>query len=432
MNEKQSQSRGIDRRGIPWVLQLVVPALGAFLGALATTVATEGRPSAEAGAPVIASPGKPVAVSGDSGPAGRIERVRVNLEPPRSLLYPELCDPAPPVFELEGYTAERLLSELTALKLPSKTIERLAGATRCRTGSGCKLKPDADLLRSLTKDERRAFYGFIDTLPIALEHTPFRRLTSDSNRWTERTRLSPNLVSLIQELSYDDGKATLLSDLSLICAVAASDDDRLALLATMARMPTLLVKIHVNESDDPRALSRYWSRGGRTKNLRPLFESLSRVPGGGSVDVVHLLPPFARNLLYTYPAWDDPAYNCFWSSMNFFANDPDDNYIDTETTTHVLSTQYEEVELDALELGDVIAFLDRDGVLEHTVSYVADDIVFTKNGMNVWRPWVLMELEDVVAFYPRTTLRGYRRRADAPPSPSPAPSPGQSQSYLNE
>jgi len=43
--------------------------------------------------------------------------------------------------------------------------------------------------------------------------------------------------------------------------------------------------------------------------------------------------------------------------------------------------------------------------------YVADDIVFTKNGDSVLAPWVLMQLQDVESIYrrsPSTRIQGYR------------------------
>jgi hypothetical protein len=45
--------------------------------------------------------------------------------------------------------------------------------------------------------------------------------------------------------------------------------------------------------------------------------------------------------------------------------------------------------------------------------YVADDIVFTKNGSSQVMPWMLMDLADVIAFYPSEpplVVRSFRRK----------------------
>jgi hypothetical protein len=60
--------------------------------------------------------------------------------------------------------------------------------------------------------------------------------------------------------------------------------------------------------------------------------------------------------------------------------------------------------------GDVLCFLE-DGEGLHTCVFIADDIVFTKNGESLMAPWVLMQLKDVESIYRRssaTRIQGYR------------------------
>lgn len=35
----------------------------------------------------------------------------------------------------------------------------------------------------------------------------------------------------------------------------------------------------------------------------------------------------------------------------------------------------------------------------HAAVYIADDIVFTKNGNNIRQPWILMRLKNLIAAY---------------------------------
>ena len=49
--------------------------------------------------------------------------------------------------------------------------------------------------------------------------------------------------------------------------------------------------------------------------------------------------------------------------------------------------------------GDIVAFLDGEGNLFHTVVYIADDLVFSKNGVSAMAPWTLMQLDDVKSYY---------------------------------
>ena len=60
--------------------------------------------------------------------------------------------------------------------------------------------------------------------------------------------------------------------------------------------------------------------------------------------------------------------------------------------------------------GDILCFLEGGEGL-HTCVYVADDIVFTKNGDSILAPWVLMQVKDVEAIYrrsPDTRIQGFR------------------------
>jgi hypothetical protein len=134
------------------------------------------------------------------------------------------------------------------------------------------------------------------------------------------------------------------------------------------------------------------------------------VPGGTTVSVTTLLPPFAQLLLYSYPREraDFPSRaNCVWSSMNFFHDRPDNHYVEEHYTDQVLQTQYHSVPK-ASALGDVI-MLYRPGPggsmeMIHMCVFIADDVVFTKNGGDVYQPWVLMRLPDVEALFANEPL----------------------------
>lgn len=400
------------------LLPFLLPTVGAFLGAFLAGELVLSAPD-KAHHPLFKSAGgksdqskAAEAVQGRveaPGVWGRMSRRGVSLEPPRNLLYPELCDPNPPNFDLSPHSQSELYQRWKALKLRNSTVEKLVAATKCEE-HGCRLLPSLELLRSLNREERRAFYGFIATLTEADEHAPFRRSNTDSLRWKPRPGVGPKVASMIKELEYQDGELTHFSDLSLLCDAAQGNDEKVEVVATLARMSSLMVQLHVDEGEDVAKLARYWGRGWRSKNVRPLLESLARAPGGGSLDVVHLLPPFARQLLYSYPASETPTYNCFWTAMNFFADEPDEGFIDEDYTASVLLRSYEGVEMDNLEFGDVIAFLDAEGSLIHAVTHIAGDVVFTKNGLNVWRPWVLMSLNDVLHIYPGTTPAAFRNK----------------------
>jgi hypothetical protein len=149
--------------------------------------------------------------------------------------------------------------------------------------------------------------------------------------------------------------------------------------------------------------------------MRPLLESLKRQPTGGAASILYFLPPFARQRLYSYPLpsqLGDPTMDCHWSTMNFFNEIPDNRFSDPAYTVAYLKTNYYQI-AKPIAYGDRIFLLDKNGNAIHSAVYLADDVVFTKNGNNFAQPWMLMRLKNLIAEYTTDTPPGmavYRDR----------------------
>ena len=65
-------------------------------------------------------------------------------------------------------------------------------------------------------------------------------------------------------------------------------------------------------------------------------------------------------------------------------------------------------------------FLDaKNGDAFHSCVYIADDIVFTKNGRNVLSPWIFMKLDEVKKIYlfdDNGRIQGFRAKTATPVS----------------
>src|SRR5213079_1134695 len=106
------------------------------------------------------------------------------------------------------------------------------------------------------------------------------------------------------------------------------------------RRLTMMAQLILDRSSNLDAMVAYWDFKGRSKGLRSLFESVSRIPGGGELDISHVLTPFARQHLYAFP---DPSDNpeilrrdCGWTALNFFNDEPDDHLSHPEYAAQVL------------------------------------------------------------------------------------------------
>jgi hypothetical protein len=168
------------------------------------------------------------------------------------------------------------------------------------------------------------------------------------------------------------------------------------------RKVTVLAKLVIDESSDIDAMVAYWDYPGRPKGLRSLLESVSRVEGGGELDISHMLPPFARERLYTFPrpSEENPAarHDCVWTSLNFFSEIPDDRFTDPQVAHQIMARDY--VRVDQPAMGDIVVLTDPRAQSVHFAVHLADDLYFTKNGSDRMQPW--MTLDDLLSFY---TLR---------------------------
>jgi hypothetical protein len=164
-----------------------------------------------------------------------------------------------------------------------------------------------------------------------------------------------------------------------------------------------------------KAIADYWSSGSRRKDVLPLLESVAETSGNNRLDLTHLLPSQPRKLIYTYPSTDAALFgqtpNCHWTSLNFFNYFPQNIYLDLKlAATGVLSNYTAVAEADTF--GDVLFFLDGEGNAFHSCVYIADNLVYTKNGDNPVAPWILSTIESVKQIYlrkPGSKVSAYRR-----------------------
>ena len=164
----------------------------------------------------------------------------------------------------------------------------------------------------------------------------------------------------------------------------------------------MLVQLKIQPDSDVAAIARYRGRGRRSKDVTPLLESLARLPGGAKIDIAHLLPPFPRSLLYGFPLAsdkpEDATHDCHWTSLNFLKERPDERLTNIDFVKQTLLNDYYPVAGEP-DYGDIMVLVQPDGVVAHSSVYLAAGVVFTKNGSAFSVPWLLSNLDAVVAFY---------------------------------
>lgn len=337
------------------------------------------------------------------GPWGDLEYSRIMIEPPEEFMAPDYSAQAPS-WHFAGYDVESLDRLLRDASLDETQLRTLSDPSlRTVTPAGITLRPPDTVVRNLSPESRAALYAVLARLPgNALQKEPFRFRADMLDEWFEDSGVDAAIVAQVRSLLYPRGNSLLFSDPHLILPLLPTPAERVRLIKTLARKSSLLVKIRVTPSSDIETIAAYWSAGRRRKDVRPLLHSLARHRGGMTLDLAHLLPRFARGLLYTYPSPEVPleqSPDCHWTSMNFFNDPPEPRFGDIAYLRQTILTSYVAVTTPPA-MGDLLLLTEPDGEVIHSCIYIADDIVFTKNGQSASVPWTLTTLPDLQASYP--------------------------------
>jgi len=338
-----------------------------------------------------------------AGPWGMIEATELPLGSPPEVIADREERLRPAQWLFEDASEKQVARFLRACALTRFQRRALFSTANWNVVSnGCVIVPPAPLIWFLNGTSRQQIYSVLATSRSNYaQRFPFRFSPEEFEDVLATSGLEAAHLQSIRRLAYTNAGSVCFADLEAMQrTLAPREFDQL--VEALYRVPAYALRLRVMPKCDTDALVKYWGKGGREKRVAPLLRSLARVPGGGSINISYFLPPFVRLRLYTFPAsWDDPAavkQDCVFTSLNFFNATPDTNYLDPSYTQKVLETDYTPVN-GRPEFGDVAYLLDANGAGLHMCVLIADDFVFTKNGINPAMPWVIMKLADVLATY---------------------------------
>jgi hypothetical protein len=284
--------------------------------------------------------------------------------------------------------------------------------TAQQRSNGCVLNPSLDARLALSKTARARIYSQLGTFEENTDqYYAVRWSTAEYAKWLASAALEGQTKAWIEKLTYSDGAHVWFgSEPELLC-LARSGREKLRVREALLRTKALVVALRIEPGSDVEGLVRYWGTGGREREVRPILEGVARLPEGGEVDIVNLLPPMAQALLYTYPPVNGPHMDCHWTAYNFFNPSPKQVPVTGGEGEELLTKAYVGLPGSAvLRLGDLVGFADAGGMVHHTAVYIAGDVLFTKNGASADRPWVLMRLAEVQDLFWHQTNILYARK----------------------
>jgi hypothetical protein len=342
---------------------------------------------------------------------GKIEAIEIPLANTDGIFPDREQRLAHPKWFFENLSESQLTRYLKSCDLRPEELRMLLDkSTWIVLTNGVEVSPPEQLIWSLKPQTRQQLYSALSRSAANFPQCfPFRFPLNGFDERFRRSNLPLEEIEKIKRLSYTDSGCVCFTDLASLKPVLSPGEFN-DVIETLYQVPAYILRLHVTPDSDIEALVQYWGKGGREKLIAPLLNSLAKVPGGGSFNISYFLPEFARLRLYTYPyAWSDPSVSkqdCFFTSMNFFNTKPNTNFLDRAYTARVLQNEYVRVE-QRPSFGDVVALSSSAGDIFHTCVYIADDFVFTKNGVDPEQPWVLMKIVDMLMLYYPTDRSGH-------------------------
>ncbi len=354
--------------------------------------------------------GKPAGAIGTTfalapGPWGDITAQPILLEAPASMLSVNfrLGDGR---WYFQARTAEEVGAFLRGAGLTPEQIAQVVPrlqAVNGREGMLAAAPPEA-LVKALSPEVRSVLYDRLALVPENFAQVePFRTTELHLKAYLDPQKLPPDLIAEVKSLMWRRGSGLFFSDYNLVADKISSPALKIALLKQLTHKSSVVLTLDVppdaEAADD---LAAYYGVHSRREKVEPLLHGLSE-SGGGQIGLANMLPGFARARLYRFPdplPGKDISPDCHWTTFNFFNyGQPDDSLNDAATVGQVLGESYAAVQGEP-QFGDVVLLTLPDGSSIHSATYIADNIVFTKNGPSLATPFVFSTIEDMLAFYP--------------------------------
>jgi hypothetical protein len=332
----------------------------------------------------------------------------IELERPAEFLTEEVTKPQLEIWTFNNLRPDAVKSLFAQAGLSSaQAAAAFAPGTFSETGNSTVLRPSADFLFSLSAEPRGKLYRALAGLGVNLYlDYPFIFPGGSLESIYADPRLAPDDVAMLKRLIYSNENARQLSDYEMLLNQVPTVERRVAMSRALSRQSAVFAGLVIKPDTDIDKLAAYWGNipNVRFTDIRPLMEALKALPEGGNLSLFYVLPKFARDRLYTFPLPPqpgDPTMDCHWSTFNFSNETPDNRFNDPTYAVEYIRKNYYQIAAPSI-YGDILLLLNDRNEIKHSAVFLADDIVFTKNGNNYRQPWMLMHIPDLLATYPAT------------------------------
>jgi len=343
------------------------------------------------------------------GPWGELEVWDLRLEIPEEFVGKEELAPRPTRWNFGNITEADARQLLAVQGCTTADTEAILRSARTEPGFGALVaEPPEEVVLRIPPEVRSRLYLFLSRnpanryyqepvyLPGAQVERILRKKSFSSPREIRR---------LLERLVYPRNGFAYFSDPEIILRHLPNDGERMEFLRSIFAVDAVQAGLRILPGSDLEKPLTYWTRampGVTAKDLKPLLESFRNLQDPGSLSLLYVLPPMARLRLYTTPRPEEMAAakppDCHWTALNFFRNEPDPRLSDNAYASEFIKNHYYQIGR-ANQPGDLLLVLNPQGQVIHSATYIAADLYFTKNGLNVAQPWVLMREKDLTPLF---------------------------------
>ncbi len=339
------------------------------------------------------------------GPWGDLEYYYTYLEAPDEIMEYVNTPSQKTVWNLPDKDIAGLRYFLTVSGVSKVDQEKIfQNSLPFQLGPPFRLYPPSEVLIKLSPMTRAALSRELRKWPANRFHrSPVVIESGNVKEWFKGSKLSSQTVALIERLSYPMANTMAFSDIPLVLSQIKSDREDRLLLKALTRTRSLILRLRVTKDSDFARLKDYWTAGNKNKDILPFMESIAISTELDHIDAAHLLPPLARKYMNTYPSFglgvDGTFPDSLWTSLNFFNHLPENGFADLETAMRYVEGNFVRNNL-PFQFGDLLMVRDSvTGKFIHSCIFIADDIIYTKNGRSLMSPFMLIKLNDLIARY---------------------------------
>ena len=343
-----------------------------------------------------------------TGPWGDLQTTDIRLEQPQEYSNFLKIGYSATVWHFGTQTDFAIQRLLVSSGVSYQETTRLINECKVDGTAGAEFKPDEKFLMGLNPEARSKLYLELAADPAnCYQVSPYYIPKGDVGAmFSDEHPGSAKAISLVKKLSYTRNGYTYFSDPELVLSQLETAEERSDFLQDLTSQNAVMMSLLIRPDSDIDKPLNYWALsmpGVLIKDLKPLFESQKRLPDGGSISILHLLPPIAREKLFTTPLPSiagEKMPDCHWTSLNYFNETPDPKMSDSDYASRYISDNYYQIAKPGVP-GDLVLLLNPQDQVIHSSVYIADDVVYTKNGINYAQPWILMKIDDMQGSYSR-------------------------------